>query len=105
MTDTFKRLAQAFVPSAAGLLYQVPAGTQGIVRHIRLVNTDGVARTVTLYNGGTAGVNTILGPVTLQPGETLTDDCFVSMATGDTIQGASPPGGVVACSIYGMEIS
>lgn len=105
MTDTFKNLAAAMAPAATAAVYTVPATTQAIVREIRVVNTDSVARTITLFSNGSAAVNQIRGATTLQPGETMEVECYITMAAADTIQALGSAAAVLAINIFGLQIS
>lgn len=105
MSDTFKNLGQAFAPAAAAAIFTVASSTQAIVREIRVVNTDAAPQTVTLYNNGTTGASTIQGAATLQPGETLSVPCFITMQAGDTIAALGSAASKLAVNIYGMLIT
>lgn len=58
--ETYKVLDQRFLLAATATLYTAPASTTAFIRSITLVNNNStVARTVTLYRGGTATSNII----------------------------------------------
>lgn len=105
MTDTFKKLAQSQAPAAAAAIYTVPGSTQAIVRQIIVVNTDTVARDITLYDGGSAAGNVIHGLTTLQPNETMFMDCYITMASGGTLQALGSVASKLTITVYGLEIS
>ena len=73
-------LLAASAPATPGL-YAVPALKSATIRHMRMVNTDVSARTVTIHlvaSGGTAEAkNKVLGPVSLDPDEALIDDSII----------------------------
>jgi len=106
MTDTFKKLGQQQLSVATPVtLYTVPGATQAIVRHIRIINTDTVARTITLFDGGSGVGNTILPITTLQPGSVLEMDVFITMAAAGTLLGTAGTANTIVITLYGMEIS
>jgi hypothetical protein len=104
MTDTFRRLGKAAPTGTPGAIYTVPAATQAIVRQIRCVNTDTVARPITLYESGTATGDIIEPTVTLQPGDVLQIDAFFTLGVGNFIAAASDAAGKVNVFVYGLEI-
>lgn len=102
-------LLAAAAPASPGL-YSPALGSTATIRHMRFVNTDTSARTVTVHlvaSGDTVGAkNRVLGPVTLDPDETLIDDTSViELMTGDFISAFSDVGSVVACRVDGFEVT
>lgn len=57
MAGTLKKISgPAYLAAAAADIYTPPAATiYTVIKHIRLVNKDVAARTVSLYVGGTGG--------------------------------------------------
>jgi len=87
------------------------AGTAygAILNELMIVNTDTVARTVTVHVvplGGTAAIaNIILSADTLQPGEQRVYSLFTIIPLGSFIQAKADTGAVVAISASGSVIS
>lgn len=67
-TETYKVLYQGQLAAAAATIYTVPASTTAFVKSIAVVNNDASTRTFTLYRGGTANANKIIGPISLPAG-------------------------------------
>lgn len=106
MTDVFKPLGQAYAPASTGAaIYTVPSSTMAIVREIRVVNTDSAPRDVTIFANGTTGDKQIVGLRTLQPNETMTETCFITLAAGGSIQSLGSLASKLAVSVWGAETS
>lgn len=105
MADAFKRLYQGQLAAAAAALYTAPAATAAIVKAIRVVNTDTVSHSFTLYQGGTAAANQITGSFAIGPGETFIDTGPLFLAAGDTIAGKADTASVMTCTLGGIEVS
>lgn len=59
-TDSFKTLDQRQVPSAATVIYTVPASSQAVIKTIALANTTVGAVTVTLFVDGLVDANRVV---------------------------------------------
>jgi hypothetical protein len=101
-------LLAASAPASPGA-YSPAVLTTATVRHMRFVNTDTVARIVTVHcvaSGDVVGAkNRILGPVSLDPDQTLIDDSIVEMMTGDFLSPFASAAGVVAFRADGFEVT
>ena len=106
MTDTFLKLGQQILSVTTPVtVYTSPGATQTVIRHIRIVNTDSVARTITLFDGGSGVGNTILPATTVQPGSVLELDVFITMAAAGTLLATASTANTLVVTIYGMQIS
>lgn len=107
MADNFKKVAQTQVAGTPSTttLYTVPASTQTVVRHIRVVNTAVNDRTLTLWHDGTADSNMILPPTTIKSGGWAEFDGTITMETGDTLIGQASAGASLTLTAYGLEVS
>lgn len=107
MTDAFKKIAQTQVAGSpsTSTLYTVPAGTQTVIRHIRVVNTAVNDRTLKLWHDGTADSNVILPPTTVKAGGWAEFDGTITMETGDTLIGQASSGSSLTLTAYGLEVS
>lgn len=107
MTDSFKKVAQAQIAGSPSTttLYSVPASTQTVVRHIRVVNTGIVDRTLKLWHDGTADSNVILPPATIKAGGWAEFDGTITMETGDTLVGQASAGATLTLTAYGLEVT
>jgi hypothetical protein len=105
MTDTFLKLGQQVLSVTTPVTVYTSSGAQSIVRHIRVVNTDTVARTITLFDGGSGVGNTILPATTIQQGGVLEMDIFITMASGGTILATASAANVLVITLYGMQIT
>jgi len=80
-----------------------------ILKELVLVNTDSVARAVTVHivpSAGTAGVpTTIISAETLQPGEQRVYSLSSVLPLNSFIQASAGAAAVVAISASGVEIS
>jgi hypothetical protein len=104
--DAFKKLAQVQPGTAVATFYTVPAATETIVRHIRIVNTDTVtARSVTLYDGGSSAAFMIQPPTTIAASGMLEIDCFITMQSTGTLRASASAAAVVTLTAYGVEIA
>jgi hypothetical protein len=101
-------LLAASAPGTPGA-YAPGVGITATIRHMRYVNTDSVARTITVHivasGGSVSAANRILGPVSLDPGDALIDDSIIEMMTGDFISPFASVAGVVAFRADGFEVS
>jgi hypothetical protein len=107
MADAFKKLAQTQVAGSpsTSTLYTVPASTETVVRHIRIVNTAVNDRTIKLWHDGTADSNVILPPATVKAGGWTEFDGTITMETGDTLVAQASAGASLTITVYGLEVS
>jgi hypothetical protein len=66
--ETYKVLYQGQLPNAANTIYTATGNGPTFIRSIDIVNTDTVARTFSLYRGGTAAANQITPTFTILAG-------------------------------------
>jgi hypothetical protein len=103
-TENPTKLFQGTVAAAAAVVYTVPAAKQTRYEMARIANTDTVARTVTLFDGGTAAANTILPSTEIPAGEWIEVDLTgMGQQAGGTIAAVASVAGVVALTLYGSE--
>ena len=105
MANTYKKLAQGYLPAATAALYTVPASTSAIIRHIRLVNNDSSSRTAGLYHDGTTNQERILPTSNIVAGGWAEFDGVITCEAADTIQGVASVASQVSYAIYGVEIT
>jgi hypothetical protein len=107
MADAFKKLAQTEVAGfpSTSTLYTVPASTETVIRHIRIVNTSVSDRTIKLWHDGTANSNVILPATTVKAGGWTEFDGTITMETGDTLVGQASAGASLTLTAYGLEVS
>jgi hypothetical protein len=105
MTDAFKKLYQGQPTDTTATLYTVPGSTTAILRHIRIVNNDTIAGTITLYDDGTADSNIILPTTTIPAGGYIELDVFICMAAAVTLKGKAHASSKVTVTVYGVEIT
>lgn len=107
MTLAIKQLAQGQLPSSTGDLYTIPAGTQALIKTIKLVNTSTGTETVNLYlkpSGGTAR-RIIPRDLQFQAGYLLVVDDELTLEAGDKLQGDTTTASKVDYTISGVEES
>lgn len=109
-TYTPKRLiAGSALTNALATYYTAATAYGAILKELVLVNTDSVARTVTVHIiplAGSAGVpTTILSAETLQPGQKWSESLSSVIPVGSFIQAVASAGAVVAISASGVEIA
>lgn len=96
----------AYVSNSAADLYVPSANTYALVRHIRLVNSDSTARTVSLYIGasnGSTGGTQILGGQSIPANDAL-DIYFpagLKLTSSDYLTGIASAATVVVATITG----
>jgi hypothetical protein len=108
MADAYKTLGQVELAQAAATttIYTVPGSTEGIVKHITVVNTSAGRVTFRLWRGGVADVNLIT-----PPGAGLPKGAFwvwkgtMSMEAGDTLIGQSDTASAVSVTVDGDEVT
>ena len=66
--ETFKRLYQGQPANSATTLYTAPASTQTLIKTITITNPTGSAQTITFWVAGTADMNGILPPISIDAG-------------------------------------
>ena len=107
-TETFKELYQGQLAATDDAArYAVPASTQTIVKHIRVVNTDSVDRTVTIYhtNGGAGGAaTTILPATTILAGAWAEFEGTITMDAADELRAFGSSANKITMTVYGLEI-
>lgn len=105
-------LLAASAPGAPGA-YAPGVGVTATIRHMRLVNTDSVARDVTVHivasGGSPSAQNRVLGPISLgaagSPTAVLADDSIYELMQGDFISPFASAAGVVSFRADGFEVS
>lgn len=106
MTDTPKRLyGPAQLTASAATLYTTPAATTTIVRYIRIANTTGTDRTVTLSIGADAAGTRIFGGVNVPANGALDWSGFLPLAATETLQGLASAASALTVTIAGVEIT
>jgi hypothetical protein len=104
--DTFKTLAQVQPGTAVGTIYTVPAATETIIRHIRIVNTDAVtARAVAMYQNGATAPFCILPSTTVAASGMLEVDCFICLQATQTLRASASSAALITITAYGVEIA
>jgi hypothetical protein len=103
MARTAKRLYQGAQSTTATTRYTAPASTTGQITEIYLANTGSTARTVTLYQGGTANSNMLMQiPVPANGGVILEDKKIVVVAA-QTFAAKQDVGTDITMTLYGVE--
>lgn len=105
MASAYKKLDQEELSGGNDTLYTVPASTETIVSHIRIVNTSGTDRTVKLWHDGTADANVILPPATVLAGGWAEFDGTILMEAADTLVALGEAASALTVTVYGTEIS
>ena len=105
MANTYKKLAQAQMGTSVATRYTVPGGTTTIVKHIRLVNPTGTARTAALWHDGVGDAQAILPPATIPAGGWAEFDGTIIMEAGDTLSDQADAASAITITIYGDEIT
>lgn len=99
--DVPTKLAQVLAAAAAAAIYTVPASKQTRIEYIRIANTDAVARSITLWDGGNGNANLILPPTEIPAGDWIELPVWIGMQTGGTIQAVASAASVIAVTLYG----
>lgn len=105
MASAYKKLDQEELSGGNDTLYTVPASTETIVTHIRVVNHSGTDRTVKLWHDGTGDANIILPPATVPAGGWAEFDGTILMETGDTLVALASAASALSATVYGTEVS
>ena len=105
MTLEIKLLAHGTLPSTTGDLYVVPAGTKAIIKTLKMVNTDTVAREVNLYVKPAGETARRIIPVDMELGAGYmgVEDEELTLGAGDAVQGDAGAAGVIDYTIHGVE--
>ena len=102
MAEAFVKIAQGYLPvvgdgSASAIkLYDVPGGTEAIIKSINLTNSTGTAREATLYS--TANVSIVAGGFAEWEGT-------MCMATTTELHGFAAAGSAITYTIWGVLIT
>jgi len=105
VADSFGVLYQDQLPAVAAALYTVPASTQAIIKHIKLLNTsatDGV--TVTLYVGGLTAAHK-WHQVSLDAGESAEFSGSLTLETAQTLGGVASSAASITTTVTGDEVT
>lgn len=105
MTDTYKKLFQGQLPSAAAAQYTVPGATQAIIRTVVLVNTSGSPVVVSLFTDGSANSNKILDSYTIPANTRIELNSVMTLGAAGAIWGVAGTAAVVTMTLFGLEIS
>jgi hypothetical protein len=111
MADAFKVLGQAVLAQAASTttIVTVPASTEAIVKHIRVINNAAGDATVKLWHDtagvGALNITMILPDVTLGAGEWGEFDGTILMEAGDILIGQSDTANAITAVVYGDEVT
>jgi hypothetical protein len=107
MTDTFKTLYQNQLTTAANTLLYGPigAGTQTIVKQIRVVNTDTAACGISFYTNGTAAANIILPEISVDAGGFAEFEGTITLGATNTLYAKASVASCLTVTVYGLEIT
>ena len=110
MAIVIKNLGEGQIGPNADTVYDLPAavptGKAWIVKSVRLLNTDTVARTVNLYffkSSGSAARQISPKDMVLGAGQLAIDDQEITLGAGDKIQGKASSGNKIDYVISGVE--
>lgn len=88
MAETLKRIVGPTQPgTAAATLYTVPAATKAILRYIRLCNTSGIDRTITMSVGLDAAGTRIFSGMTVPALGAIDWSGSIPLEAGEVLQG------------------
>lgn len=106
MADTAKRLyGPAQLTASAATLYTVPAATTAILRYVRIANTTGSDRTVTLSVGADAAATRIFAGQTVPANGALDWSGFIPLAAAEVIQGLASAAAALTVILAGVEVA
>lgn len=107
MADTARRLyGPAQLAAAAATVYTVPGATTTILRYIRVTNTTGTDRTVTMSIGSDAAATRIFSAVTvLANGGAIDWAGFIPMSAGEVVQAYASAATALTIVIAGVEVA
>lgn len=102
---TAKILADGQLANAKGTLYTCPGATQGIIKTIKLVNTDSVSRTVNLYIKKNGSVSRRICPkdMIMGKGAMWEDPLALEIGAADIIEGDASVVTTIDYLILGVE--
>jgi len=95
--------------TSAATLFTSPANTKSLITDWSFVNTDAVARLLTVYvarsGGAASAANVLLNAIPLAAGQTYRVTQKPTLGPGDFIQAKADAGGVVTCpGISGFQV-
>ena len=105
MADAYKTLYQGQPTASVATLYTVPGSTAAIIKNVKAVNNDTVARTLTLYINGTAATNVWAKGHSIPPGGSIEWDGTVALEAAGTIRGLASVATMVTVTISGDEVT
>lgn len=106
MTDTPKRLyGPAQLTASAATLYTVPAATVTILRYIRVTNTTGTDRSLTLSIGTDAAATRLFPGTTVPALSVIEVSLFIPMTATEIIQGLASAATALTAIISGVEVT
>jgi hypothetical protein len=110
MAIVIKNLGEGQIGPTDNVVYDlpgaVPAGKAWIVKNVRLLNTDTVARTINLYflkSGGSTPRQISPKDMVLGAGQLAIDDQEITLGPGDKIQGKASSGNKIDYVMSGVE--
>lgn len=106
MTDTAARVVgPILLTNSSVTLYTVPASTQAILRHIRIVNTSVTAATATLSIGADAAGTRIVPGVSIPANSIYDATFFMVMNAAETLRGQSGTTNVLTITVSAVLVS
>lgn len=106
MADTAKRLyGPAQLTATAATLYTVPAATVAILRYIRIANTSGADRAVTLSVGLDATGTRIFTGQNVPANGSLDWSGFIPLTAAEVIQGFAAAASALTVILAGVEVT
>jgi hypothetical protein len=103
--ERYLKLGQGqLVAATPTAVYTCPVGYSAVIRHIRLVNTTGAAREVSLRQGGNDLAHAILPTTSITAGGWGEFDGTIMLAGGEVLYGHSDAASAITYSIYGLEV-
>lgn len=115
MTNSFKKLAAETLTSDTGgslsAVYEAPAGSEVLIKHMRIVNQTPAQKTVTMWQktGSLGGLDDdnylVLPPITLEAGGWAEFEGTIIVPAGESIYANADSADDVNLFIYGLEIT
>lgn len=106
MADTLKRLfGPVQLGNASAVLYTVPAGTTAVVRTMRVCNTNGTDRTLTLAIGADAAGTRLFAQQNVPGNGSLDWASAIVLNAGETLTGYASASGSLTTTICGVEVT
>jgi CBS-domain-containing membrane protein len=99
-----RKLAQTTLTSSAAIVYTTPTNTRTKIVHMRAVNFDASARTLTMWHDGSADANIILPPVSILAGGFGEFDGIIYLEAGDTLYAKASANTAITLTVYGEEL-